>query len=202
MRMASSTAMPDPENGTGHLRAYHAAGAGKLRGSNASRPSNALAALRPLLIFIIAMLAVTLSGSASHAQSGPFAGMGGVWGGEGVVTLDDGSTERIRCRATYAIGPGGTGLNLTLLCASDSYKFDLAGNVISDRGELSGTWRESSRGITGSLQGRGANGNFQVIASAAGFRANLSLSTRGNRQSVLIRAENGFRGASISLSRR
>jgi hypothetical protein len=200
--MASSTAMPDPENGMGHLRAYHAAGAGKLRGSNASRPSNALAALRPLLIFIIAMLAVTLSGSAGYAQSGPFAGMGGIWGGEGVVTLEDGSTERIRCRATYAIGPGGTGLNLTLLCASDSYKFDLTGNVISDRGELSGTWRESTRGVTGSLQGRGANGNFQVMASAAGFRADLSLSTRGNRQSVLIRAENGFRGASISLSRR
>ena len=30
--------------------------------------------------------------------------MAGVWSGGGTVTLDDGSTERIRCRATYAVG--------------------------------------------------------------------------------------------------
>jgi hypothetical protein len=128
--------------------------------------------------------------------------MAGVWAGAGVVTLQDGSTERIRCRATDAVGAGGNGLNLTLICASDSYRFDLTGNVISEGGEISGTWGESSRGIRGDLRGRGAHGNFQVIASAPGFSANLSLSTRGNRQSIVIRSENGFRNASISLSRR
>jgi len=127
--------------------------------------------------------------------------MAGNWSGGGTVTLDDGSTERIRCRASYAVGAGGTGLNLNLLCASDSYKFDLRGNVVADHGALSGSWSEASRGITGSLEGRGTNGNFQVVASAAGFTANLTLTTRGNRQSVVIRAETGFRGATISLSR-
>jgi hypothetical protein len=128
--------------------------------------------------------------------------MAGVWSGGGTVTLDDGSTERIRCRETSAVGAGGAGLNLGLTCASDSYKFDLSGNVVSDRGVLSGTWSESSRGITGTLQGRGASGNFEVVANAAGFTASLSVATRGNRQSVSIRAESGFRGASIALNRR
>jgi len=41
-----------------------------------------------------------------------------------------------------------------------------------------------------------------VIANAAGFTANLSVATRGSRQSVAIRAENGFRGATIALARR
>jgi hypothetical protein len=127
--------------------------------------------------------------------------MAGNWSGGGTVTLEDGSTERIRCRASYAVGAGGTGLNLTLICASDSYKFDLKGSVVSDRGALSGTWSESSRGINGTLEGRGGNGNFQVVANAAGFTANLTLTTRGKRQSIAIRAENGFRGASIALSR-
>jgi hypothetical protein len=40
-----------------------------------------------------------------------------------------------------------------------------------------------------------------VIASAPGFTASISLMTRGNKQSVVIRAESQFRGASISLSR-
>jgi hypothetical protein len=146
-------------------------------------------------------LVATLAGSACHAQAGPFTGMAGNWSGAGTVTLDDGSTERIRCRASYAVGAGGNGLNLTLVCASDSYKFDLSGNIISERGALSGTWSESSRGVNGTLEGRAASGNFQMVANAAGFTANLTMTTRGNRQSVVIRAGSGFRGASIALSR-
>jgi len=146
-------------------------------------------------------LAASVSGTASYAQSGPFTGMAGNWSGGGTVTLDDGSTERIRCRASYAVGAGGNGLNQNLLCASDSYKFDLRSNVMAEGGSLSGTWSESSRGVNGTLEGRGGNGNFQVLASAAGFNANISLTTRGNRQSLVIRSESQFRGASISLSR-
>jgi hypothetical protein len=142
-----------------------------------------------------------LFSSSSYAQSGPFAGLAGVWSGGGTVTLDDGSTERIRCRATYVVGNGGTGLNQSLTCASDSYRFNLASNVVDRGGVLSGTWSESSRNVSGSLEGRGGNGNFQVTASAPGFTANISLTTRGNKQSVSIRAESQFRGASISLTR-
>ena len=74
-------------------------------------------------------------------------------------------------------------------------------HVVDEGGNVSGQWSESSRGVTGNLEGRGANGNFQVVASAPGFTANITLTTRGNRQSVVIRAESQFRGASISLSR-
>jgi hypothetical protein len=185
----------------GHLRAYRAAVGGKRRGNNASRAAEPFAVARRLIFAAVALFVASVSGSASYAQSGPFAGMAGNWSGGGTVTLDDGSTERIRCRASYAVGAGGTGLNQSLTCASDSYKFNLASNVVSEGGSLSGTWSESSRGIVGTIQGRGSNGNFQAIASAPGFTANISLSTRGNRQSVVIRSESAFRAASISLSR-
>lgn len=187
----------------GHLPASPAAVGGKLRGSNASRTSDTVAVVRRLIFAVVALFVATVFGSASYAQSGPFAGMAGNWAGGGTVTLEDGSTERLRCRASEAVGAGGNGLNLSLLCASDSYKFDLRGNVISDRGALTGSWSESSRGINGTLEGRGGGGNFQVLATAAGFAAQLSVTTRGNRQSVAIRAQqSGFRGASMSLSRR
>jgi len=202
MQMASSTAMPDRENGTGHLQESRAVVGGKLRGSNASLAPDGLSFFIRLIFAVVTLFVATVSGSVSYAQSGPFAGMAGVWAGGGTVTLDDGSSVRIRCRATYAVGAGGAGLNMNLLCASDSYKFDLIGNLVSDRGVLSGTWGESSRGINGTLQGRGANGNFQLAATAGGVNANLALTTRGNRQSVNITAQAGFRGASIALSRR
>ena len=176
---------------------FRAAAVGKLRGNNGTL----LAVVRRLISAAVTLLVAAMSGSASHAQSGPFAGMAGNWSGGGTVTLDDGSSERLRCRASYAVGAGGTGLNQSLTCASDSYRFILSSNVVAQGGALSGTWSESSRGVNGTLEGRGANGNFQVLASAPGFTASLSLTTHGNRQSVLIKSDSAFRSANIALSR-
>jgi hypothetical protein len=184
----------------GLLRGSRAAAVGKLRANKTSPPFDVLLAVRRLIFAVVTLFAVT-SGSACYAQTGPFAGMAGNWSGGGTVTLDDGSSERLRCRSSYAVGAGGNGLNLSLICASDSYKFDLRSDVIADRGALSGSWSESSRGINGNLEGRGANGNFQVTASAPGFVANISLATRGVRQSISIASQGAFRSASIALSR-
>jgi hypothetical protein len=183
----------------GHLRAYRAAAGGKLRGNN--KTAEFFAVTRRVIFAAVTFLAASISGSASYAQPGPFTGMAGNWSGGGTVTLDDGSSERIRCRATYAVGENGNGLNQTLTCASDSYKFDLRSNVLAEGGSLSGTWSEASRNVSGNLQGRAAGGTFQVVASAPGFTANITLTTRGNRQSVVIKSDTVFRGATISLSR-
>ena len=94
--------------------------------STTEQSAAVFAVTRRLIFAAVAFFVASVSGSAGHAQSGPFAGMAGNWSGGGTVTLDDGSTERIRCRATYAVGAGGNGLNQTLTCASDSYKFDLS----------------------------------------------------------------------------
>ena len=185
----------------GHQQAYLAAVAGKRRGDKANRTKGSFALAKGLILGAIALLVASLPSTASYAQAGPFAGMAGYWSGSGSVTLDDGSTERIRCRASYAVGEGGHGLNQTLTCASDSYKFDLRTNVVAEGSSIKGTWSEGSRNINGSIEGRGANGNFEVVASAPGFNANISLTTRGNRQSVVIRGENQFRSASITLRR-
>jgi hypothetical protein len=157
---------------------------------------------RRAVFALAAVLAVSASGGSSHAQSGgAFAGLAGVWSGGGTVTLDDGSTERIRCRATYAVGEGGNGLQQTLTCASDSYKFNLSSNVEARGAAVSGSWSETSRNINGNIEGRAGAGVVQVVATAPGFSANISLTTRGNKQSVIIRAESQFKGASISLTR-
>jgi hypothetical protein len=185
----------------GHQRVYPAAVAGKRRGSKARRASVTSAGVRRLAFGAATLLAALAFNSTSYAQSTAFAGMAGFWSGAGTVTLDDGSTERIRCRASYAVSASGAGLNQTLLCASDSYKFDFKTNVMSEQGSLSGTWNESTRGISGQLQGRGNNGNFQVVATAAGFTANISLTTRGDKQSVVIKPDSQFKGATITLTR-
>jgi len=185
----------------GHLQAYRAAVIGKHRVNKTNRTADPLAVVRRLIFAALTLLAACTFGSASYAQSGPFAGMAGAWSGGGTIPLDDGSNERIRCRATYAVGAGGNGLNLNLTCASDSYKFNLSSNVVAQGQALAGTWNEAARNIGGNLEGRGSNGNFQVVASGPGFSANIALRTQGNKQSIVIRSEGAFRSVSISLSR-
>lgn len=92
-------------------------------------------------------------------------------------------------------------MTMSLTCASDAYKFNLAADVQAQGNAVSGSWSESSRNVSGNLEGRGGGGNFQVVASAPGFNADISLRTSGRRQSVSIRADSQFRGANISLSK-
>ena len=151
------------------------------------------------LAFAAAAFFVT-STALVHAQAGgPFAGMAGTWSGGGTVTLDDGSRERLRCRATYVV-PGAT-MSMGLTCASDAYKFDLRASVVAEGGNVAGTWSETSRNVGGNIQGRGAGGSFHVIAQAAGFSSDISLRTTGNKQHIAMKADSQFRAANITLSK-
>jgi hypothetical protein len=143
--------------------------------------------------------ALLLSISAGHAQSSPFAGFSGVWSGNGTVSLSDGSTERIRCRATYAVDGTGRALSQTLRCASDSYKFDLSSNVQSQGNRVSGNWSESTRNVFGNLQGTAGGGQINVAVEAVGFSANLTLRTNGNKQSVQLSSNGDIKGVSITM---
>lgn len=152
---------------------------------------------------VTAILGLSLVSAESFAQSGqPFAGMSGVWSGKGSISLEGGMREAIRCRATYAVRSDGNALQQTLRCASDSYKIELTSNVVASGGKLSGTWSESTRNVSGDVEGTTSGGRFQVMVRAGTFSANLALTTRGNSQSVVIRSEGGeFKGANITLTR-
>jgi hypothetical protein len=143
--------------------------------------------------------ALVLSASAAHAQSRPFAGFDGAWSGNGTVSLSDGSSERLRCRAEYRVDTTGQGLKQTLRCASDSYKFDLSSNVKSEGERVSGEWSETNRNIFGSLQGTAGGGKIDVMVEAPGFSASLLLRTSGNRQTVQINSKGDIRGVSITM---
>lgn len=183
-----------------HLQAFRAVVDGKRRGNKPGPTATLIMNARRLIFAAVAFLLVSLAGTAVQAE-GAFAGMAGNWVGSGTITLDDNSTERIRCRATYAVRSDGNGLNQTLTCASDSFKINLSSNIVAQGNTLSGTWSETSRNVSGNLEGRGGGGSFQVIASGPGFTANIALTTKGSKQSVVIKSDSAFRVTSISLTR-
>src|SRR5689334_12287223 len=161
MQTVNSAAMPDRESGMGHQVAYLAAVGGRHHGNKARFDLEA--GIRRLLIAAAVLFGASAATTPVHAQAGgPFAGMAGNWAGGGTVTLDDGSRERLRCRASYAVA--GASMTMTLTCASDAYKFQLNANVVDQGGAVSGSWTETSRNISGTLQGRGGGGKVDVVA--------------------------------------
>jgi len=144
-----------------------------------------------------------LPASAQAAVASPFAAMAGSWSGDGVLSTTDGGQERLRCRASYDVAGTGTELRLNLKCASESYNFDLASEVQYRDGAISGSWSEASRNASGTLSGRAAGDRIEAAARGDNFSANLSVTTRGSRQTVSIHPEGtSVTAVSLALNRR
>jgi len=137
------------------------------------------------------------------SEPGPFAGLAGSWTGNGTVSLSNGSNERIRCRAVYAVlGERASNLRQSLRCASDSYKFDLNSDVVYAGGTVTGSWNETNRGAVGSVSGKATPGSIQARVTSPIFSADLSLVTQGDRQQVSIQSPGSELSAvSITLNR-
>jgi hypothetical protein len=150
-----------------------------------------------------AALALFLISPPASAQSaGAFSSLAGTWSGSGTVYVADGNSERIRCRATYNVGADGSTMQQNLRCASDSYKFELSTDIRSNGGNVSGYWSEATRNLNGTLEGRGGNGEFDVLVSANGFAAELNLRVSGAKQTIVMNSKNTeLRGLNINLSK-
>jgi hypothetical protein len=150
-----------------------------------------------------ALLLTSLGLFAGSAQAAPapFAALAGDWSGGGVLEMADGTQEPLRCRAAYDVE--GPALHLNLRCASASYNFDLASDVEYRGGAISGQWSEASRNASGTLSGRASGDRIEASARGQTFSADLSLTTRGGRQTVSIRPQGTeIAGVSLALNRR
>jgi hypothetical protein len=143
------------------------------------------------------------AGTARAGFASPFKAMAGSWTGGGTLSMASGEQERLRCRAAYDPAGGGEALRLNIRCASPSYNFDLSSQVEDRGGAISGSWSESSRNASGSISGRATGDHIEATAQGQNFAANISLSTRGNRQTVIINpAGTDVRSVSVALERR
>jgi hypothetical protein len=140
----------------------------------------------------------------STVSTGPFGQLTGKWFGSGTINLSGGKQEPIRCRASYDVLDEQNKLQLNINCASESYKFELLGSAIYTGGAITGSWSESTRNAAGTMSGKVEGAGFQVVAKGPTFTANLSLVTRGDKQSVTIKSQDAqaeVQGATINLQR-
>jgi hypothetical protein len=152
-------------------------------------------------VAVTALAAVSFQ-TAAYAE-GPFARFAGHWRGNGKITLSNGSHESISCRGTYAVGGGGASLTQNLTCASASYKVEVSSTVTAQGNQLSGTWSETTRGVTGSVSGTVSGNTIRAVVNGGSFAAGIGISVSGNSQNVTIRPEGGtdIVGVQVSLRR-
>jgi hypothetical protein len=147
--------------------------------------------------FFAAFFAAALTMSIGDpCLAGPFEPLAGNWVGSGTLTMS-GTRERIRCRAIYFVSSGGEALQQILRCASDNFIIDVHSHVIEIDGRLSGTWQETSSGVSGSLSGIVRGGAIRGFISGLGVTASLSLVTRGRSQYASISLSGGTTAAVV-----
>ena len=115
-----------------------------------------------------------------------------------MLTRSDGGQERLQCRANYE--PVQNNLRLNIRCASASYSFDLASDVAYNSGAISGQWSETSRNANGTISGQASGDRIEAQARSDLFSASLSVTTRGNKQSVAIRPQGGAEVSEVSIT--
>ncbi len=155
-------------------------------------------------IFILAALLLSHAGGHAQRAGGPFERLAGQWVGSGTIDLSNGTREPMRCRASYDVLGGGHNLQLRIRCASDSYNFNLFSSAFLSGHVISGTWDKSTHGVGGTISGTAEDDHIHAHAESPAFSANLSLTTRGGRQSVSIRTPDpsaGIKGVTIGLRR-
>jgi hypothetical protein len=153
-------------------------------------------------LFASAILLISAQGHTEPGSEGPFLGLSGHWSGAGTVTMTNGATERIRCKATYVVHSTGRALNQSLRCASDSYRLEISSNVIFEGGAISGTWSEATRNVSGTVSGRATSAEIHATVTGGAFLASLDVRTHGDRQTVAITPHGGTDVASVSITLR
>ena len=147
-----------------------------------------IGASKALVIYgVVTVLAVALSSpSGAQRAASIFERMSGQWTGEGTIRMTGGGTERIRCRATYRAHDSGGTLRQEMLCASDSYKFQVTSDLIQRAETISGQWVETTRNVSGNIVGQVSGDLIQARVQGAVFAASFAVSTIGDRQAVTI----------------
>jgi len=119
----------------------------------------------------------------------PFAALAGSWAGRGTISTL-GGVEHATCTASYQVAASAA--KLTFKCATESFRLNLTGSVVDERGTISGTWSEQGFGTSGMVSGRASGDRLGFAANVAGAQVTVVIATQGARQTVSLKTTSPF----------
>lgn len=147
-------------------------------------------------LVLAAGLPLGLMCPAGEALADPLGELPGRWSGSGSIRMANGTTQSVKCVATYFVA--GATVTQNLRCASPSYKIDTKANLSVRGGQVTGNWEERQYAQTGAVSGRMTSNGFNLQISGAQFTAALQLTSTACKQSLSITPK-GFDVSRISI---
>lgn len=154
---------------------------------------------RGVLCPVALMAMVLMAPTVVWAQS--VDNLAGRWSGWGSVQMSNGSTEQVKCVATYFVKNSGGTVDQNLRCASSSYSIDARANYIVNGSALSGSWEERKHSARGDVNGRVTSDGFRLSVKGDTFTANMIVTASSCKQSISIRPQ-GTNVSQISIGLR
>ncbi len=134
------------------------------------------------------------------ALEGTFSALDGAWAGSGNVRLENGKSERLRCKGYYNAKSGNT-LGMAINCGNASFKINMRASLRSAGGTITGTWEEREFNQTGNVTGKQTGNGFSLRFTGA-ISGSMNVSMTGTRQTVSISTGGpGFTGVNLQFAK-
>lgn len=147
-----------------------------------------------------AAVAILLAATQAQAADETFAALDGAWGGSGSVRLENGKTERLKCRGYYNAKAGSV-LGMAINCGNATFKINMRANLKSAGGAITGTWEEREFNQTGNVSGKQTEGGFTLKFTGA-LSGSMAITLTGTTQNVSIKTGGpGFTGVNLQFAK-
>ncbi len=142
---------------------------------------------------------LTLSLGASAGDS-PFSGLVGAWAGSGSVRLENGKSERLKCKGYYNAKEASR-LGMAINCGSAAFKINMRAMLTNSGGQIAGTWEEREFNQVGELNGKATASGFSLKFRGA-ISGTISVTMSGTSQTVSISTGGpGFTGVNLQFAK-
>ena len=108
----------------------------------------------------------------------------GYWTGTGEVTWTNGSTEQLKCVATYR--NMAQSIRQNLRCASQGYSISATADLALTGELIAGKWEEKTYAANGDITGRVTEDGFTLSIRGPTFSADMQLSHTACKQAIDI----------------
>ena len=135
-----------------------------------------------------------VSAAASFHDSSLIEDLAGRWSGQGSALYTDGSSEKLRCVATY-VPEGARGgsegaaqgqMRQNIRCKGASMELKLGGAWSIRDGAIAGTWTEETYSLAGKLTGQAVPSGFDLKATSTFADASVAVRLSGCSQDIVM----------------
>lgn len=153
-----------------------------------------------LAVASCAAIVIAAVAAPALAVEGTFSALDGAWSGSGSVRLDNGKTERLKCKGYYN-AKSGNSLGMAINCGNAGFKINMRASLKSSGSSISGTWEEREFNQTGDVSGKQTANGFSLKFTGA-ISGSMNVSMTGARQTVSISTGGpGFTGVNLSFAK-